>query len=303
MYILCLFLLGGIIIKEAKTNEQLINHLITKGVKVKNKKKALKVLERYSYYAIVNTYKDVFKVKGKYINGVTFEEIYALYEFDKNIKAIFLKYTLEIELIIKALLANTISEKYGVKNYLKTSNFDSKADLEEIKKLKNKINKAIKNNYGKHEAITHYKDKYGFIPPFVLVKVLTFGEISKYYGLLKQSDRQKISKYFKLSDKELRQMLLNITIVRNLCAHNGRLYTYQSKFKINFKNITRNYKNQAKAINLYAITKCMEVLLGSKSFDKLMKEFKKEVNKLTKKLKCIDINTILNTMGFDVNKI
>ncbi len=300
---MCLFLLGGITIKEAKTNEQLINHLITKGVKVINKKKALKLLERYSYYSIVNTYKDVFKVKGKYINGVTFEEIYALYEFDKNIKAIFLKYTLEIELIIKALLANTIAERYGVKNYLKTSNFDSKADLEEIQKLKNKINKAIKNNYGKHEAITHYKDKYGFIPPFVLVKVLTFGEISKYYGLLKQSDRQKISKYFKLSDKELRQILKILVLMRNECAHSGRIYTFRSRFLVNVNKQNRNYRKYIKFTDLYMITKCMEILLDDKKYNNLMSEFNKEVKKLSKKLKCININKILKAMGFSMNNI
>ncbi len=195
-------------------------------------------------------------------------------------------------------MANTISEKYGVKDYLKTSNFDSKADLEEIKKLRNKINKAIKNNYGKHEAITHYKDKYGFIPPFVLVKVLTFGEISKYYGLLKQSDRQKISKYFKLSDKELRQMLLNITLVRNLCAHSNRLYTYRSRFFVNVDKPNRNYREYIKSTDLYMITKCMEILLDAKSYNKLLKDFEKEIKKLSKKLKCIDINKILNMMGF-----
>ena len=37
--------------------------------------------------------------------------IFALYEFDKNIKAIFLKFTLEIEVIIKSLMANMLAEK------------------------------------------------------------------------------------------------------------------------------------------------------------------------------------------------
>ncbi len=296
------FLLGGLIIKETKTNEQLINHLITKGVKVKNKKQALNLLERYSYYAIVNTYKDIFKVKGKYINGVTFEEIYALYEFDKNIKTIFLKYILEIELIIKALLANTITENYGIKNYLKTSNFNSQASLTEIQKLRNKINKEIKNNYGKHDAITHYKDKYGFIPPFVLVKILTFGEISKYYGLLKQRDRQMISKYFNLSDKELRQILKILVLMRNECAHNERIYTFRSNLFINIKNINRNYKHQLKSTDLFIVMNCLERMLEPYGNNNLKKEFEKEITKLSKRIKSIDVNTILKSMGFKTNK-
>ena len=66
----------------------------------------------------------------------------------------------------------------------------------------------------------------GFVPPFVLVKILTFGVASSYYGLLKQSDRQAIAKYFKISDKLLKQILKNLTTIRNVAAHSDRLYNY-----------------------------------------------------------------------------
>ena len=79
--------------------------------------------------------------------------------------------------------------------------------------------KQIDDNYDKHMAIKHYKDTYKFIPPFVLTKILTLGVVSRYYGLLKQNDRQDISKYFKISDKLLKQILVNLTMVRNISAH------------------------------------------------------------------------------------
>ena len=78
--------------KEYKTNKQLIEYLISKNVTIDNKEQALKNIEKYSYYSIVNGYKSVFKDEdNNYKPNVTFEEIFALYEFDKNIKAIFLK--------------------------------------------------------------------------------------------------------------------------------------------------------------------------------------------------------------------
>lgn len=86
-------------------------------------KKIKKKIENYSYYSIINGYKSVFKDKNNnYKPNVTFEEIFALYEFDKNIKAIFLKFTLEIEVIIKSLMANTLAKKYGVQEYLVVKN-------------------------------------------------------------------------------------------------------------------------------------------------------------------------------------
>lgn len=53
--------------------------------------------------------------------------------------------------------------------------------------------KEYKNN-GKHSVITHYTKTYGFIPPFVSIKILSLGQISKWYGLLKQSDSNEIAK-------------------------------------------------------------------------------------------------------------
>lgn len=62
--------------KEYKSNEDLIDYLISKGVIIRNKKDALRKIEKYTYYAIVNTYKEVFKDNGNYLDGVTFNEIY-----------------------------------------------------------------------------------------------------------------------------------------------------------------------------------------------------------------------------------
>ncbi len=284
--------------KEYKSNIDLLNYLLSKGVIVKNKKQALQYFERYTYYSIINTYKEVFKKNGNYVNNVTFEEIFALYEFDKNLKNIFLQYSLEIEIIIKSLIANIVTEKYGIKNYLKIKNFDSFANISSIIKLINNINQEIQENYGKHLAITHYQDKYGFIPPFVLVKILTFGQISRYYGLLKQVDRQKVSSYFNLSDKILKQILMNVTLVRNFSAHNNRLYTFHSKFFISFKLIDKSYNISGNSTNIYMIMKCMELLLDKNRKKQFNRQVKNEIKKLEKKLKSINIKDILNIMGF-----
>lgn len=284
--------------KEHKSNQELLEYIQSKGVKVKNRKKALEHFEKYTYYSIINTYKDVFKKNGNYIKGVTYDEIFALYKFDKELKIIFLKYALEIETIIKSLLSNTILKKYGIEEYLKYNCFDSNVDKSLIDNLKTQINQEISKNYKKHSAITHYKDKYGFIPPYVIVKVITLGEVSRYYGILKQEDRQKISRYFKLSDKLLKQILKNLTLARNDSAHNDRLYTFHSKFFISYKNIDRFYKIEDDSTNLYMLINCMGKLLNDKDFNKFVKQVNSEINKLSEKLKSISINDILNIMGF-----
>ncbi len=289
--------------KEYKSNEELVNYLSSKGVIISNKKDALEKIERYTYYSIVNTYKNIFKDKnGDYINNVSFDDIYAIFEFDKKLKSIVLKYCLEIETVIKSIMANQISKIYGIKDYLNISNWDNKINVEIRENLLKKINNEIEKDYNVHTAVTHYIDKYGFVPPYVLVKILTFGVASSYYGLLKQSDRQAIAKYFKISDKLLKQILKNLTTVRNVAAHSDRLYNYTSKFYISFKLIDENYIKSDNITNLYMVVRCMERLLTKEQYKTLYNSIYEEIKKLNEKVKSIKITKITEIMGFPMNK-
>lgn len=287
--------------KKYKTNEELLAHLESKNVVIKNREEALNKIKKYTYYSIINSYKLNFKDEyGNYKDKVSFEEIYALYNFDKNIKYLFLKYSLELEIQIKSLMANQIAKVYGIENYLDKNNLDESASDELKEKLIERINKDIDEEYKIHLAIIHYKDKYGYVPPFVLTKVLTFGVASSYYGLLKQSDRQAISKYFKVTDKFLKQALKNLTMVRNISAHNDRLFCFRSKSYLSYKEIDKNYKRKDNETNLYMIIKTMEYLLKDDLKD-FITIFNKEVDQLKQELTSIDIKDILTIMGFSSN--
>ena len=118
--------------------------------------------------------------------------------------------------------------------------------------------------------------------------------------MLKQSDRQDISKYFKISDKLLKQILVNLTMIRNISAHSDRLFCYRNKYYISFKNIDKTYKRDGNFTNIYMIMECMKVLLDEEKFKEFKGLFDKEVDKLKEKLNSININDILRIMGFNV---
>lgn len=286
--------------KEYKNSNELLDYIISKGVFVNNKEDALNKIKTYSYYSIINTYKDVFKnINNEYKKNASFDEIYYLFEFDKNLRSIFLKYSLEIEMILKSLLAETISSRYGIKDYLIKENFDNAVNETTIAESINAIEREINKQNGKHEAVTHYIDEYGFVPPFVLTKILTLGELSRLYAMLKQPDRQSISKNFKLSDKVLKQIIVNMTMIRNICAHNDRLFSFHSKFRISFKYIEKDYDE--KSVNIYMVMKCMESLLPKEKKKEFVKLINNEINSLDSKLRSIKINDILKIMGFYKN--
>ena len=95
-------------------------------------------------------------------------------------------------------------------------------------------------------------DKYGYIPLWVLVRVLSFGKISKFYSLMKPKEQNAISKKYNLSINEFIVILHNLTLARNICAHDEKLYDikmknrisstiYHKKLKIDNKNGNYQY--------------------------------------------------------------
>lgn len=290
--------------KNFKNTDELINILESKNVMIKDKKYAKYYIEKYSYYSIVNSYKWIFKDEDNYKENATFEEIFAMYKFDKNLKIIILKYILEIESVIKTKIANLFAENYGIENYLTKENFDLKKDNsneKHIEKLISEINNEINKSNGKHEAITHYYTKYNFIPPWVMTKILSLGTISKFYGLMKQNDRQKISKTFHINDRLLKNILGNLTSVRNISAHDDRLYTYRSTFYIRLDK-TKKSPDKALHTNMHIIIKSLELLLEKKQYNEMIKSINNELKILESKLTSITIEEVLKVMGYNMNK-
>ena len=78
--------------KKYKTTDDLVKILESKKVCIKDKEKASYNINKYSYYSIVNSYKWIFKEDDKYKDNASFEEIFSMYKFDKNLKIILLKY-------------------------------------------------------------------------------------------------------------------------------------------------------------------------------------------------------------------
>ena len=69
-----------------------------------------KIIELENYYNLINGYKPLFlKQSGSdetYKEGTRFEEVYALYIFDRELRNLFMRYILEIENNIKSVLAH-----------------------------------------------------------------------------------------------------------------------------------------------------------------------------------------------------
>ena len=189
------------IMKEFKTVEEQIDLLKNRNISFNDEEKAKKILLNNNYYNIINGYKDLFLDSNQiiYKMGTKFEEIYALYEFDRQLRNIFLEFIFKFENSLRSLVAYHFSQIHGNDNYLKLDNFETyknvnttiekkQKQIKHIQNLIGSINKNITNNID-NKYINHYMTKYGFVPLWVLVNILSFGEICNFYRLMNQNER------------------------------------------------------------------------------------------------------------------
>lgn len=288
--------------------------------KLKNKglvtqEEDVELLKECSYFSLISGYKALFKKKdGNYKPHTTLKDIYALYEFDHNLRSLFLQYIFAIEIHIKSLMSYAFCTQYGEEQlaYLNTTNYDyTPGNQDDINEMVSKFKKIIQNsNSLKQSYIVHHRDTYGNVPLWVLLKALTMGSASKMYSYFKQPVKQRVSKEFQgINENELVRMVDLLSRFRNVCAHNERLYDYKyRKHDITDTEIHKRLKI-SKTKNrycsgkndLFAVVIVFKLLLKDDQFEEFKKEFKGDIDRLFSKTRQIQNQQLFKQMGLPPN--
>ena len=299
--------------KIFRTLDEQIDIFKKRGLVVNDEEKARQVLFRENYF-FISGYRHLFTEKGnkdKFLEGTTFEELYATFLFDRRIRNIFFKNILIVENNIKSIMSYQLSKKYGYKekDYLDAKNFSADTmQSRQVHDVLSKVKRQIRINGSKHSATYHYINHYGFIPLWILVKVLSFGIMSEFYDILKYDDKVDIANAYKLEPETLRINLSLLSNFRNVCAHEDILYDHRlqrvipdSKYhqQLNIPKIENEYiygKN-----DLFSLVIILKSMLTKEEFDEMIDEIKHAVDILDEKIDTVSLETILNKIGFPGN--
>ena len=222
--------------KPPLTFEQQLNRLKEKGLVIHDKQNALNVLSCISYERF-KAYLVPFKSKenNKQLKpDTTFDNVYELYEFDRELRLLVMDAIEWIEVAVRTRLTYHIAHKYDdIFAHEKYETFHKRNKSQHAEWLE-KIYKDTKRSSNSNESIRNYKNKYkGFpiIPIWMLTEVISFGQLSLFYTYLKNEDKRKISEYFKLNYKTLKKWLHVLNHIRNICAHHSRIWNKKLTIK------------------------------------------------------------------------
>ena len=299
--------------KTFKNLDEQIEILKSRGLVINDVDKAKDILLRENYF-FLSGYRHLFNRSWKDINfipGTTFEELYSVFIFDRKLRNIFFQNLLIVENNIKSLISYQLSKKYGFreKEYLDPKNYSrDPMKIRQVKDVLNKVKRQIRLNGKQHTATMHYITNYGYIPLWILVKVLSFGILSELYSILDVSDQIDIANFYNLDPETLSIYLTILSNYRNLCAHEDILYDHRTQKSIPDTKyhrrleieMTDNEYNYGKN-DLFSVIIIMKQMLTEGEFRDFLKEICYEIEYLEGKIEVIPISNILNKIGFPKN--
>lgn len=208
--------------KKATTYEEQVRILQSRGMIIDDEAFCIQKLSEINYYRFSAYFLPFRRQDGSYIEGVHFQRVYRIYEFDRKLRGILFSAIEEIEIFLKSRLAYFHAHQYGALGYPDPANFSAahRAD-----KFSGNIQREIQNN-NKVLFVKHHIENYdGQFPIWVIVELFTFGMISRFYADMPRSDQKKLAKkIYNTVPQNMVSWLRCVTDLRNICAHYGRLY-------------------------------------------------------------------------------
>lgn len=214
-------------LKPPLTFTEQVHRLKQHGMKFEDSKSVQHFLEQVNYYRF-SGYALEFRTSpqsSQYREGTTFAHVLALYQFDEKLRHILRLPLEEAEVYYRTQIANVFAclkcqtsphdQHYLEKNYYRKDIFH---------KLQKQIER--EENYHRDSLIVqHHISKYqNRMPLWVLVELMSFSSLSKFYSCMYRNDQEAIAASIGTSARILGNHLHCMAVLRNRCAHAGRLY-------------------------------------------------------------------------------
>jgi abortive infection bacteriophage resistance protein len=224
-------------VKPCKTSTEHIALMKSRGLEFGDEAFAVHWLENTGYFRLTG-YGLHFRERDKddkltenFVKGTRFEDLVALYEFDRHLRLLILDAVERFEVAFRTRLNNTMAAKHGPHWFMDDALFSKKTDddgrlLFDHAEFLEAAKKHQQTPFIKKYLATYTDPPYP--PCWMLAETITFGTWSRAYGMLiGNQDQKPVSDAFRLSVNEMTSFSQAITDLRNKCAHQSRVWDHR----------------------------------------------------------------------------
>ncbi|MHB0928159.1 MAG: Abi family protein [Candidatus Nanopelagicales bacterium] len=215
-------------IKGYLSYAQQVDLLEQRGMDVGDRDAAIEVLRRVNYYRLSGYWYPFRRGNGDgredtFYDGTRLSDVVGLYDFDARLRAATFAALSPVELAIRAVLGHELGR------------IDPCVHLD-----RSRLGAVARNggNYpdwlasfeaelerSREDFVAHHHRKYrGRLPVWAAVELLDWGALSRLYTFSPRGVQDAVADACSLSAPQLASWLKSLNIVRNTCAHHGRLF-------------------------------------------------------------------------------
>lgn len=212
--------------KPPLTIEQQADLLLSRGM-TGDKSLITNRLSVVNYYRLSGYWYPFRNPDHSFKPGTSFEKVWTRYVFDRRMRLLVIDAIERIEVAIRSQLAYHHAHHRGDPfSYVTDTNRLPGLNAEERTRFLDKIEKETKNS--KETFAEHFRTKYGnehpYMPVWIASEIMTFGCMLTLFHGSPYDIRKKIADFFGVTEEVFNSWLLTLNVVRNICAHHGRLW-------------------------------------------------------------------------------
>ena len=149
-------------------------------------------------------------------------DILALYEYDRKLRDLLFEALEVIELNFRTIFAHEEARAHGPLGYLDPANFTNAG---EHKKSVTCLQKEFQRS--KEMCALHFQKHYLHPPIWSVVEIASFGALVHLFRCMQPPDQNRIASAYGYQGNYAASYIQHLCVLRNLCAHHGRLYDHQ----------------------------------------------------------------------------
>lgn len=217
-------------IKEFKTYNEQVDILVRRGMDIGDRDDAVFLLQQVSYYRLSGYCYPFREFKNSsradtFFPGTRLRDVVDLYRFDSRLRTATFTALTPIELAIRAHLGHELG-RLDPLIHLDSNKLGVTVDTPKEKKYnswRKRYDRELESS--REDFVNHHKQKYGGnLPVWAATEIMDWGSLTYLYELSPRSVQNTISSQCNLTAPQLRSWLKALNIVRNICAHHGRLF-------------------------------------------------------------------------------
>lgn len=232
--------------KPFKTFDELLDVLSQRhNLKIQDSEIAKGIITFIPYYDLVNGYKEILMDGEKFSDGIDAMTLFLFHVFDHDFQNALFAPSVSIENYFKNILAYVLAESFGVSidEYLSYSHYLTRRRLgvnSEVRR--DKVIPKLKDIalHTPDNPTKFYRHHHNHIPPWILLKNVSFSQSVDLLRLLKRPEKSKVLDFMiPIHDSPVNRypiLLYTLTIVRrcrNTIAHNLKFTSFDCSRYIN----------------------------------------------------------------------